>query len=72
MDSNSRAVRDFFKSVDTDRSKTIDAKELLAALEYKSISEEAIQHFIEQWDKDHDGKLNIKELKAFLKENGFN
>ncbi|VDK33474.1 unnamed protein product [Taenia asiatica] len=59
-------VEAFLQSVDKDGSGTIDTKELLLALDGSGIDEKLIKEFIDEYDKDHDGKLNLNELRDFL------
>eukprot|EP00108_Taenia_solium_P003287 TsM_000854200 transcript=TsM_000854200 gene=TsM_000854200 len=59
-------VEAFLQSVDKDGSGTIDTEELLLALDGSGLDEKLIKEFIDEHDKDHDGKLNLHELKDFL------
>lgn len=52
--------------MDKDGSGTIDTKELLEALDGSGLNEKLVKEFIDEHDKDHDGKLNLNELRDFL------
>ncbi|VDL59748.1 unnamed protein product [Hymenolepis diminuta] len=62
----SQTVRLFLESIDTDKSGTIDAQELLTALENSNIKVKHIETFIAQYDKNNDGKLDFDELMDFF------
>ncbi|VDK33473.1 unnamed protein product [Taenia asiatica] len=67
----SGAVHDrALKNIDKDSSGTIDAKELLEALGGTGIKEEQVQRFIEQYDKNKDGMLDLDELMDFFESIG--
>ncbi|KAM3185956.1 hypothetical protein ACTXT7_005354 [Hymenolepis weldensis] len=63
-------VHRFMKKVDLNKSKTVDASELMIALKDTSIKREDVLKFIFRYDINKDGELDKRELKIFFKEQG--
>lgn len=63
---SSQTVRMFLESIDTDKSGSIDAEELLQALKDSNIKVKGVKKFIAQYDKNNDGKLDFDELMDFF------
>lgn len=57
-------VEQFFNSLDKDKSGTLDASELREALigGPEPLTEEEINTIIQDFDKNHDGKINLQEF----------
>ncbi|BHF70152.1 hypothetical protein SprV_0301320200 [Sparganum proliferum] len=69
--SNKKAIDELMNSLDTDRSGTVSAQELVVALKGSGIDLEAVQAFIATIDKNGDGQLDRNELRAFFKQMGY-
>nr|CUU00341.1 hypothetical transcript [Hymenolepis microstoma]CUU98393.1 hypothetical transcript [Hymenolepis microstoma] len=62
----SQTVRMFLESIDTDKSGSISAEELIAALKNSNIKVKHVERFIAQYDKNNDGQLDFDELMDFF------
>ncbi|KAL7059814.1 hypothetical protein AAHC03_013903 [Spirometra sp. Aus1] len=69
--SSEKAIDELMDSLDTDKSGTVSAQELVVALKGSGIDLEAVQAFIATIDKNGDGQLDRNELRAFFKEMGY-
>ncbi|VDL89388.1 unnamed protein product [Schistocephalus solidus] len=67
----SLAIDELMESLDADKSGKVSAEELMTALKGSGIDLESVKTFITSIDKDGDGQLDKKELRAFFKELGY-
>ncbi|VDN13067.1 unnamed protein product [Dibothriocephalus latus] len=71
MSESDLPIDELMESLDTDRSGTVSAEELFAALEGSGLSLDDIKDFIATIDKDGDGQLDREELRAFFRAIGY-
>nr|CDS30424.1 centrin protein [Hymenolepis microstoma] len=62
-------VKGLFERIDKDGSNKIDCQELRAALGEDNVSSQLVRKLFEEYDTNHDGYLDLKEIKKFFKEN---
>ncbi|KAM3172741.1 hypothetical protein ACTXT7_013921 [Hymenolepis weldensis] len=62
-------IKALFARIDRDGSNKIDCRELREALGEDNISSQLVRKLFDEYDKNHDGYLDLKELKKFFQEN---